>query len=323
MSRVDEAMRRAAEEAREEKPAADVPDPAWERDADVLAREAFPDEAPGSESGPAVEDAADSPSSPQNEHAVPSKLTFEPDESAEHRAYERFSEGVFEKVVGDRRMPAVCREQYRRLAAVLHDSQANNRTQVVMMASAVAGEGKTLTAANIALTLSHSYRKRVLIVDADLRRPTMHKLFRLETSSGLTDGLDPGSNKPIVVRQITSRLALLPAGRPLSDPMAGLTSPRVRQLVDEAREIFDWIIIDTPPLVLLPDANLLVSLVDAAILVVKAESTPHALVKRAMEAIGRQRLMGVVLNSSSVGPHAGYESYGYEYIAPKAEIVRS
>ena len=324
MSRVDEAMRRAAEETREEKPSTEVPNPAWHHDAEILAREAFPDEMPGSEPvspGP-IED--DTSATPESHHvsAVPSKLTFEAEESAEHRAYERFSEGVFEKVVGDRRMPAVCREQYRRLAAVLHDSQTTNRTQVIMMASAVAGEGKTLTAANIALTLSHSYRKRVLIIDADLRRPTMHKVFRIETSSGLTDGLDPAANKPIVVRQITSRLALLPAGRPLNDPMAGLTSPRVRQLVQEAREIFDWVIIDTPPLVLLPDANLLVSMVDAAILVVKAESTPHALVKRAMEAIGRSRLMGVVLNSSSVGPHAGYESYGYEYIAPKAEIVR-
>ena len=218
-------------------------------------------------------------------------------------------------------MPAVCREQYRRLAAILHDAQATHRTQVVMVASAVAGEGKTLTAANIALTLSNSYQKRVLVIDADLRRPTMHKVFRIETSSGLTDGLDPAFSKPIVVRQITPRLALLPAGRPITDPMAGLTSPRVGQLIGEAREVFDWIIVDTPPLVLLPDATLLTALVDAAVLVVKAESTPHAMVKRAMDNIGRSRLLGVVLNSATVGPHGGYDTYGYEYAPPKSEIV--
>jgi protein-tyrosine kinase len=327
MSRVDEAMRRAAEESGDEpsQPDGGLPTPTWERDAEVLSREAFPDETSDRQHAHPPETperpSHEAPGSPPAVSDLPSKLTFEAEESAEHRSYERFSEGLFEKVVGDRRMPAVCREQYRRLAAVLHDSQATNRTQVIMVASAVAGEGKTLTAANIALTLSNSYRKRVLIIDADLRRPTMHKVFRIETSSGLTDGLDPSASKPIVVRQITPRLALLPAGRPITDPMAGLTSPRVRQLIEEAREIFDWIIVDTPPLVLLPDANLLTSLVDGALLVVKAESTPHALVKRAMDAIGRSRLLGVVLNSATVGPHGGYDSYGYEYAAPKSEIV--
>ena len=320
-------MRRAAEESSGDKPRADASllTPIWDRDAETLARETFPDEEPDRQLAHPQEapdqPLHETPGSPPPGSDVPSKLTFEAEESAEHRSYERFSEGLFEKVVGDRRMPAVCREQYRRLAAVLHDSQATHRTPVIMVASAVAGEGKTLTAANIALTLSNSYRKRVLIIDADLRRPTMHKVFRIETSSGLTDGLDPSASKPIVVRQITPRLALLPAGRPITDPMAGLTSPRVRRLIEEAREIFDWIIVDTPPLVLLPDANLLVSMVDGALLVVKAESTPHALVKRAMEAIGRSRLLGVVLNSATVGPHGGYDSYGYEYAAPKSEIV--
>jgi capsular exopolysaccharide synthesis family protein len=327
MSRVDEAMRRAAEGPKGDKEDVGVLNPDGERNAEPLADEAFPDESPDRQ--PLHPDAtprrhfthADATSAPSAASHVPSKLTFEPEESAEHRSHERFAEGVFEKIVGDRRMPAVCREQYRRLAAVLHDAQATNRTQVVMVASAVAGEGKTLTAANIALTLSSSYRKRVLVIDADLRRPTMHKVFRIEASSGLTDGLDPSANKSIVVRQITPRLALLPAGRPLTDPMAGLISPRMRQLIDEARETFDWVIIDTPPLVLLPDANLLASMVDAAVLVVRAESTPHAMVKRAMDAIGRSRLMGVVLNSATVGPHGAYDSYGYDYAPVKSEIV--
>ena len=325
MSRVGEAMRRAAERSKGENQDPVLLDPIWKQAPDVLVDEAFPDEAldhpvqPDPEPGPELPSEDTASVSPAAD--VPSKLTIEPEESAEHRSHEQFAEGVFEKIVGDRRMPSVCREQYRRLAAVLHDAQATNRTQVVMVASAIAGEGKTLTAANIALTLSSSYRKRVLIIDADLRRPTMHKVFRIDAASGLTDGLDPGARKPLVVRQITSRLALLPAGRPLTDPMAGLTSPRVRQLIDEAREIFDWIIVDTPPLVLLPDANLLASMVDAALLVVRAESTPHAMVKRAIEAVGRSRLMGVVLNSASIGPHGDYGTYGYDYSPSKSEIV--
>jgi capsular exopolysaccharide synthesis family protein len=225
---------------------------------------------------------------------------------------------VTEKIVVDRRMPAACREQYRRLAAILHDAQAANRTQVVLVTSALAGEGKTLTAANLALTLSSSYRRRVLVIDGDLRRPVMDRIFRVDAACGLADGLDPSTDMKIVVRQITSLLALLPAGRPTADPMAGLISDRMRRLIEEARGTFDWVIIDTPPLVLLPDAHLLASIADAAVLVVRAESTPHAMVKRAMEAIGRSRVLGVVLNGTLVAPHGTYGGYGEYQYGPSA-----
>jgi Mrp family chromosome partitioning ATPase len=116
-----------------------------------------------------------------------------------------------------------------------------------MIASAVAGEGKTPTAVNLALTLSGSYRKRVLLIDADLRRPAMHQVFRIDASKGLTDGLEPASEAKLVVRQVTPTLSVLPAGRPTADPMAALISERMRRLIEEARETFEWVIIDTPP----------------------------------------------------------------------------
>ena len=101
----------------------------------------------------------------------------------------------------------------------------------------------------------------MLLIDADLRRPALHGVFRIDTASGLTDGLsDP--NAKLTVRQVSPRLAVLPAGRPSSDPMAGLTSDRMRQLLNEARDSFDWVIIDTPPLGILPDAHLLTSMVE-------------------------------------------------------------
>jgi Mrp family chromosome partitioning ATPase len=102
--------------------------------------------------------------------------------------------------------------------------------------------------------------------------------------------------------------------------MAGLISDRMRRLIQEAREAFDWIVIDTPPLVLLPDAHLLSAMADAALLVVKAESTPHALVKRAMEAIGRQKVVGVVLNSVTNTQHQVYDTYG-DYYAPATDAA--
>lgn len=300
-------MRRAAEGSVDEKQDRSLASPIEDQDAVTLVREAFPIEMPDRHR-PHVK-RADTPPHVSDRLAI--GVTIGADEPSAHRFFERFDERMAEKIVIDRRMPAMCREQYRRLAAVLHDSQAANRTKVVMVASAVAGEGKTLTAANVALTLSNSYRKRVLVIDGDLRRPTMHKVFRIETSGGLADGLDPSAERKIVVRQVTPTLALLPAGRPIADPMASLVSERMRQLIDEAREIFDWVIVDTPPLVLLPDANLLASIVDAALLVVKAESTPYAMVKRAMDALGRSRVLGVVLNTATVGPHGSYDGYDY------------
>jgi capsular exopolysaccharide synthesis family protein len=196
---------------------------------------------------------------------------------------------------------------------VLHDAQEHDGVRVVMLASAVSGEGKTLTAANLALTISESYNRRVLLVDADLRKPALHNIFRLNTTTGLSEGLRPDKPSKLVVRQISQNLWLLPAGRPNSDPMAGLTSERMRQLLQEAKEAFDWVLIDTPPLVILPDANLLASSVDAVVLVVRAESTPHHLVKRAADAIGQKRVLGVVLNQAKAEylPYGGYYDYYY------------
>ena len=302
MSRVNEAMRRAAEGSAEHTD-----------DTVALAQEPFPGETrePGGANGqPAVVALSGGPVDDRDRHAE--DTSAQADEHNARRLFERFDDRVSEKIVVDQRMPAICREQYRRLAAVLHDAQAANRTQVIMVASAVPGEGKTLTAANIALTLSSSYRKRVLIIDGDLRRPALHQVFRIETARGLADGLASADSK-ITLTQVTPHLALLPAGRPTTDPMAGLISERMRRLITEAREIFDWVIIDTPPLVLLPDANLLASMTDAALLVVRAESTSHALVKRAMDAVGRSRVMGVVLNAATVNPHGDYDGYGHYY----------
>lgn len=237
-----------------------------------------------------------------------------PEAGAESKLFERIDARLNEKVVIDQNMSAASREQYRRLAAVLHDAQSTAGLQVVMVASAVAGEGKTLTASNLALTFSESYQKRVLLIDGDLRRPTLHSVFRLDTAFGLADGLVSESETKVMVRQVSNRLAVLPAGRPSSDPMAGLTSDKMRRLLNEARQSFDWVILDTPPVMLLPDAHLMASMVDGAVLVVRAGSTPHELVRRASEAIGRNRIVGVVLNRAEPsGHHDHYQYYGYGY----------
>jgi capsular exopolysaccharide synthesis family protein len=206
---------------------------------------------------------------------------------------------------------ASAREEYRRLAATLHDSQTAKGLKVVMVASAIAGEGKTLTAINLALTLSESYRRRVLLLDGDLRTPGLHTIFNVDNSTGLSEALTAPLEQSLRVQHVSATLAVLPAGYPLPDPMAGLSSERMRRVIADARETFDWVIVDTPAIALVPDANLLTSMVDAAILVVRAESTPHDLVQRAIDTIGRVRTLGVVLNCANAGP-AGYSYSRYE-----------
>ncbi len=230
--------------------------------------------------------------------------------------FERLDRRLAAKIVVDQTMIPASREQYRRLAATLHHQQAATGLKVVMIASAVVGEGKTLTAANLALTLSESYQRTVLLIDADLRRPSLNTVFGMNGAPGLAEGLASLQERKLALHQISPRLSILPAGKPSADPMAGLTSGRMRRVIDEARESFDWIIVDTPPVGLLTDANLLAAMVDGAILVVQAGSTPYDRVKRAVEAIGSDRMLGVVLNRAEVRAHAYGYGYDYYYAPP-------
>ena len=226
------------------------------------------------------------------------------------------------KTVVDETMMPASREQYRRLAAALHQAQRTNGFKVVMVVSAVAGEGKTLTASNLAMTLSESYRRDVLLVDADLRRPSLHKVFQVAGEPGLSDGLVMTEEPKLPIHRISERLAILPAGRATSDPIGALTSERMRRLIDEAREVFDWVIIDTPPVGLLTDAALLTAMADGVILVVKAESTSNEMVQRAVEAIGRERVIGAVLNRAIEQPHrSSYDYYKYYTQAEPGSLV--
>ncbi|MPY91434.1 MAG: polysaccharide biosynthesis tyrosine autokinase [Luteitalea sp.] len=215
---------------------------------------------------------------------------------------------IEERIVASGSVSAEGVEQYRQLAATTHQAQLTHGVRVVMITSAVLAEGKSLTATNLALTLSESYRRRVLLVDADLRRPTLHDIFQVGNASGLSDGLRRESPTTFPTLEISDALALLPAGRPDPDPMAGLTSARMRQLIEEARLKFDWVVIDTPPVTLMPDAKLLAGMVDAVVLVVGAAHASFDIVKQAAKTIGRKKILGVVLNRAASQPMP-YSSY--------------
>ena len=210
------------------------------------------------------------------------------------RARKPVPASIAERLILAPEMQTLAREQYRKLAAQLHQAQADRGIKAVMVTSTLPQEGKTLTAANLALTLSHSFGRRVLLIDADLRRPTIHELLGVANTSGLSDALQADRTPPVL--QVQPRLAVVVAGPAQNDPMKTLTSDRMRQVVVEARESFDWVVVDTPPVSLLPDAHLLGPIVDIAILVVASDRTSYDLVQHAAAVIGQDRLVGIVLN---------------------------
>lgn len=262
------------------------------------------------------------PMSAMDEGEAPAWTVPTDDEERPMAVFQGFDPKLAEKlVVGADSHASSWVEQYRKLAAGLHHAQVERGIKVVMFASAVTGEGKSLTATNLALTLGESYRRRVLLVDGDLRHPTLHDVFQVPNVSGLNDGLRAETDQKLSLIQISSNLSLLTAGRPEPDPMSGLISNRMRRMIREASAAFDWVIIDTPPVGLLPDGNLLADMVDVVVLVIAAGKTPFGLIHRAVQAIGRDRVFGVVLNRiGERAPTADYDyqvSYG-KYVQPAA-----
>ena len=187
-------------------------------------------------------------------------------------------------------------EQFRRLAATLVHRQRADGIKSVMVASANPADGKTLTSLNLALVLSESYRQRVLLVDGDLRRPAIADAIELTVTDGMNEAIKSTEERQVSLVELTDKLTLLPAGMPDADPLSALTSSRMARLLDEAAGKYDWVIVDSPPAGATADATLLCAMVDAAILVVRAGTTPHAAVAGAIEALGRERIHGVVLN---------------------------
>jgi len=204
-------------------------------------------------------------------------------------------------------------EQYRRLAASLHQLQGEQGLRSVMVTSAVPQEGKTLTIVNLAVTLSESYKRRVLLIDADLRRPSVHSVFGLSNRRGLCDVLRSASGE-VPFTRLSSHLAVLPAGSAEGDPMSALASPRIPDLLEDAASEFEWVLLDAPPVALMADARLLVRLTRAVIFVIGSGSTPYTAVEKAVAEIGREHIIGTVLNRADeravpLSPY--YHSYPY------------
>ncbi len=275
-----------------------------------------PDEAPGREEGvfmPAwavVSQAPDPDTAPESAPANPSILTTA---AADQPSRLRISSAWRERLATGPDGDPVMVEQFRRLAATLHQAHQSQGLRSVMVTSASPDDGKTLTAINLALVLAESYRYRVLLVDADLRRPSITNVVDLAEGTGLSEALRAPTPQKLALAQLTPRLTLLPAGGPTINSIEALVSPRMRQILDEAMAKFDWVILDAPPVGPTADARLLSQLAGGTLFVIRAGKSQHPDVVQAIEAVGREHILGVVLNDVEIRPHDGY------YYAPAGE----
>jgi capsular exopolysaccharide synthesis family protein len=202
-----------------------------------------------------------------------------------------------ERLISDPKCSPAVVEQFRRLAAILLKSQAANGTRVLMVASASPADGKTLTAINLAVVLSASYKRKVLLIDADLRRPSIGALTGLQHEAGLSAALRAPNDEKLSLIPLTANLTVLPGGRPDADPTSSLSSVRMRGILTEAATQFDWVIVDSPPVAAVADASLIGEMVDKTVLVVRAAKTQFPVIQKTIETLGRERIIGVVLNA--------------------------
>ncbi|MGH9483636.1 MAG: CpsD/CapB family tyrosine-protein kinase [Terriglobales bacterium] len=201
-------------------------------------------------------------------------------------------------------------EQFRRLAVSLSHTRAQRRLHTVLVSSAAPGEGKTINAANLALTLARPGRERVLLLEGDLHRPALLARMGVQAERGLGDWLE--QRLPLgqcLLRWSGLPLWILPAGRRRSLPLELLQTWSPACILELLTPHFDWIIVDSPPLLPMADASHWARATDGVILTVRAERTRLADLQLAVRQIEREQWLGVVLNDCSAREHRYYRHY--------------
>ena len=205
-------------------------------------------------------------------------------------------------------------EQYRSLRTKILQAGERKEMRAIVVTSAGVAEGKTLTALNLAWLLAQTDGVRALVIDSDLRRPCATDYLGIDAQAGLSEVLGGELNlEDAIVRLEPSGLHLLPGGRPRDDVAELLSGPTYARLLAEVRRMFDYIIIDAPPLGIFTDANVLMSRADAGLLVIRAGKTRFSTVDKLLDQMPKERLLGVVLNRTEEQPDSASYYYQHRY----------
>jgi capsular exopolysaccharide synthesis family protein len=203
-------------------------------------------------------------------------------------------------------------EKFRFLGVRLRQLQHTRPLKKLLITSTIPEEGKSTVSANLATILARRQQPKILLLEGDLRRPSLGKQFGLGSLPGLSEWLK-GEPRPIqdIYRLEGLNLWFLPAGRPPENPLELMQSGRLSQLLNQLSAWFDWIVIDSPPILPLADTSVWARLADGILLVTREGTTKRRMLQRGLQAIEESKLLGAVVNSSANTDHSNYyQRYG-------------
>ena len=211
-------------------------------------------------------------------------------------------------------------EEFRTLRTRLNHMQTLQPIHTVVVTSASPAEGKSLTAANLALAESHLTGNAVLLADFDFRRPVIHTMFGIDRGPGITDYLMGQAPLHKAIKKIAgTNLYIMPAGQAVINPLELLNLREVKHLMERLPSLFQWVIMDSPPLLFAADANLLGTMSDGTLLVVRIGHTTIDSVTRAMQSLCNNNVLGIVANGARRGELYSKYTYYHSYYTPQDE----
>ena len=203
-------------------------------------------------------------------------------------------------------------EEFRTLRSRLYHLREQKPLKTILVTSALPKEGKSFTAANLAQVMVRQHGRKVLLIDADLRGPRLHQMLGTMPGPGLSDYLQGKNDEfSIMQRGPLENLFFIPSGTSKADPSELIGSGRLKLLLQRVEPLFDWIIVDSPPALLVSDAGVLAKACDGVLIVVRSTVTPADVARKAREEFPEGMLLGVVLNGMRE-KNASYERYYYE-----------
>jgi capsular exopolysaccharide synthesis family protein len=205
----------------------------------------------------------------------------------------------------DRENPAA--EAIRLLGVRLKDLRRVRPLKKLLITSTIPQEGKSTIAANLACALAYVSGEKTLLVEGDLRRPSLSQMFGVQTPSGMFELLKEGRSPfKSIYRLADTGLWFMPAGKALSDPIELLQSQKLSALMEQCAAMFDWIVIDSPPVLPLADTSVWSRLVDGVLLVTREGVTEKRQLQKGLEALDQKKVLGALVNGSIASAYSGY-----------------
>jgi protein-tyrosine kinase len=222
--------------------------------------------------------------------------------------------GLDPRLVAAHAHTSLAAEQYRSLRTRIKSAENGRPLRTIVITSPNKGDGKSLTAANLALTMAQEFQQRVVLVDGDLRRPSVHRLFGFPATFGLSNVLTEGAAVEDALIAVPDHgLTVLPAGPIPLHPAELLGSAAMRRVVETLRSSFDRVLIDMPPAAPLADVAIASALADGILMIVRAGVTKKPAIERALSGLDQAKVLGLVLNDAgdTGSGYYGYDTDGY------------